>query len=350
MHRYHQHHIHEKHDERRRRHLAGHAGYQPCRSRHKHPPDFSCGKFERSEGPIRCPDRAGATTSAGIISRSLSDRTKVAKRSFTTNNSGINDDQSTLDHTDFEAYQRERRRLNQERYRKRQKQRTISLERGNRQLRDEIERLRRQRNSGISTKGTMWSIALEYFRVFRRGLHILPELPTGAQIAELDILRGALAPDLDAGTVHGFELLVRNWMAFTLYFKDVHVQLKRLERITENSLLATTTSSITVTWHSLRHLFPHLTADSTDRRKRSRWPHIADKMLGARIVMRGSVRFDWSKADNRVIRLITQADMISPLLQLLGNLEDVLHVFQDALIRPDGNLVIGEHLKQFSLY
>lgn len=40
--------------------------------------------------------------------------------------------------------------------------------------------------------------------------------------------------------------------------------------------------------------------------------------------------------------LITQADMVSPLLQLLGNLEDASLVLSNALIQPDYNLVIGD--------
>lgn len=63
-------------------------------------------------------------------------------------------------------------------------------------------------------------------------------------------------------------------------------------------------------------------------------------------MMRGSVHFDWDDLNNRVVGLVSQADMIAPLLECLGSLEDVSLVFQNALIQPDCNLVIGEHLSQ----
>ncbi|EGZ06949.1 hypothetical protein PHYSODRAFT_319586 [Phytophthora sojae] len=204
----------------------------------------------------------------------------------------------------FEAYHRERRRLNQKRYRKKQRKLAEQLEIDNQQLRNEIERLHNQRNGlscGISTKETLWSVAVEYFRVFRRGLHVpTTRLSPGDRIVELEFLRATMSQDLDAGNVRGFELLTRNWKVFTQYFKDVHVQLRRLEQTSDRSLIATTTTSITITSHSLRYMLPNLAV----------------------------------------------ADMIAPLLECLGSLEDVSLVFQNALIQPDCNLVIGEHLSQ----
>ncbi|OWZ17112.1 hypothetical protein PHMEG_0008986 [Phytophthora megakarya] len=57
--------------------------------------------------------------------------------------------------------------------------------------------------------------------------------------------------------------------------------------------------------------------------------------------MSGSVRFDWDTRYNQVVRLYTQTDMLSPILQLVSNLENTELVFSNARISPDGNLVVG---------
>ncbi|KAJ8554885.1 hypothetical protein ON010_g9598 [Phytophthora cinnamomi] len=258
-----------------------------------------------TERPMR--HSKGATTAT-------SGHTQVTKRSSTstteeqhaTEDLDDEDEQSTLRRlhdTDPEAYHRERRRRNQERYREKQRKLADDLVRGNQQLRDEIKRLEHQRNNiscGISTKETIWSVAVEYFRVFRRGLHIPKQLSPGDRIVELDFMRATMAQDLDAGTVRGFELLAKNWKVFTQYFKDVEVKLGRLDQIADRALVASTTTSFTFTTHSLRYMFPHLVGYCDGRRKRSRWPHIADKLLGHRLVVHGSVHFHWDEVNNRM--------------------------------------------------
>ncbi|KAG3143633.1 hypothetical protein PC128_g24546 [Phytophthora cactorum] len=59
---------------------------------------------------------------------------------------------------------------------------------------------------------------------------------------------------------------------------------------------------------------------------------LADKLLGQRIVARGSTRFDWGTGDDRVTSIISESDMLTPMLLILGNLEDVSKVFEKSLI------------------
>ncbi|OWZ15742.1 hypothetical protein PHMEG_00010559 [Phytophthora megakarya] len=243
-----------------------------------------------------------------------------------------------LKKNDPEAYHRERRRRNQERYRKRQRTTTTNLESDNNQLRDEIEKLERQRNTlsyGVATKETIWSVAAEYFRVFRRGL----QMPNG----ELDFLRATMTADLDAGTVIGLEALARNWRVFTEFFQGVQMQLGRLDQIAERSVVATTTLSATVSRLTLHNMFPHLVSGKKSLSS------IANRLLGHRLVIRVAVRFDWDEANNRVVSVISQGDMVTPVLQVLGCLNDVSLVFSKSRIKPDGNLVIGDYLSQYTL-
>ncbi|ETK88634.1 hypothetical protein L915_07140 [Phytophthora nicotianae] len=248
----------------------------------------------------------------------------------------------------IEEYHRQRRRRNQERYRERQRQLVVDLEARKHELQQEIGQLNRKHQVlmlGVPTKDTVWSVAVEYFRVFRCGLLIT----RGERIVGMDFLKAVMARDLDAGMVLGVDALARNWAVYTQYFRDVQIRLDRLDQVVENSLVATTTTSITITRNSLTKIFPHLMSDDFDYDKEREWSRIAGRLVNQRLVMRGSVHFNWDGTSNRVMGLITQADMVSPLLQLLGNLEDVSRVFRRARINPESNIVPGEYLDQYTL-
>ncbi|ETL95181.1 hypothetical protein L917_06979 [Phytophthora nicotianae] len=142
-----------------------------------------------------------------------------------------------------------------------------------------------------------------------------------------------MARDLDAGMVLGVDALARNWAVYTQYFRDVQIRLDRLDqKLTDQD-----------------KIFPHLMSDDFDYDKEREWSRIAGRLVNQRLVMRGSVHFNWDGTSNRVMGLITQADMVSPLLQLLGNLEDVSRVFRRARINPESNIVPGEYLDQYTL-
>ncbi|ETL87864.1 hypothetical protein L917_13020, partial [Phytophthora nicotianae] len=51
--------------------------------------------------------------------------------------------------------------------------------------------------------------------------------------------------------------------------------------------------------------------------------------------MRGSTCFEWDDSTSRMTRVVSQSDMLSPMLQLLNSVEDVSLVFEQALISPD---------------
>ncbi|KAE8979400.1 hypothetical protein PR001_g24564 [Phytophthora rubi] len=154
---------------------------------------------------------------------------------------------------------------------------------------------------------------------------------------DLERLRVVVAPDVDAGAFTGFESLVANWRTFTLLFADVQIRLEGLRQIANDSLIASTTFSFTITMQSLQKVFPHLVNDARDQKQR-----IVVQLLGQRITMTGSVRFGWDSASKRVTKLYAQADMVSPLLQLVSSPEAVSIIFRGALITPDCNLVVAK--------
>ncbi|RLN85629.1 hypothetical protein BBO99_00000423 [Phytophthora kernoviae] len=193
----------------------------------------------------------------------------------------------------------------------------------------------------MPTNETVWNVAAEYFRLFRYG-YVSPQMTvrttsddvselmnSNKSHAQLDFLQSTMASDVTDGTLCGVEQLLKNWRLLSLYHKDVRMELVRLEKApgVGESLIATTSISLTITESTLRYVYPHL----TDNRE-GEWSPLADKLLNQHIVMRGSVHFDWDRLNGWVARLESKVDILTPMIRLLGNLEDVARVFDGAFI------------------
>ncbi|EGZ29312.1 hypothetical protein PHYSODRAFT_471648 [Phytophthora sojae] len=214
-------------------------------------------------------------------------------------------------------------RPNQERYRKKQADLLPTREKDTQQLWAEIHTLRYQRlglPAGVTTKKGLWDVVADYFRQFRHGLHASANVRT----VQLDFVRTTMATDVVFNTEYGIEAMRRSW-CFLRWFDDVEVELENLQKSSKMSLNATMTTSVTITNRTLSNVFPYLKKSSS----------LACKLVGQRIVMRGSARFDWDSSTSRVTSVISQSDMLTPMLRLLGSFEDVSQVFDQALISPE---------------
>ncbi|KAL3665152.1 hypothetical protein V7S43_009781 [Phytophthora oleae] len=213
---------------------------------------------------------------------------------------------------------RERRKVIQQRHQKKKAKMVDELVEYVLKLRKEVEKLQLQYSSLRTrlAKDYVWSVASEYFRVFRNGF---PRLET-SQADAFTFLRATMASDVNIGTVSSVDALLERWRVFTHTFPDGYTQLEGLKRVSDASLVATTNTSVTLTKQALVTTFPSLREDS------ARQELIVTKLLDQRVVVRGSVRFEWDSATKRVTGLVTCMEM----LQLLGNLEDVAFVFDGA--------------------
>ncbi|KAF4030843.1 hypothetical protein GN244_ATG17350 [Phytophthora infestans] len=110
-----------------------------------------------------------------------------------------------------------------------------------------------------------------------------------------------MSPDILVDTSSGVDALLRKWNLLTQWFPDVSIQVKQLKQTAEHSIVALTTISFTITASAIR----------------------------------GSVRFDWDMKSKQVILLHHQVDMVSVLVRLLDDLEDVVLVFDGANITPE---------------
>ncbi|OWY96424.1 hypothetical protein PHMEG_00033307, partial [Phytophthora megakarya] len=66
----------------------------------------------------------------------------------------------------------------------------------------------------------------------------------------------------------------------------------------------------------------------------------AIRMLDHKLVMRGTVIFAWDNETDKVASLQFKTDMMTPLIELLGNLSSVSCAFEKACVTPDCNFVL----------
>eukprot|EP00644_Phytophthora_capsici_P015706 jgi/Phyca11/121681/e_gw1.44.87.1 len=238
---------------------------------------------------------------------------------------------------------RERCRTNQARYRKKQQKYLTDLEAEVERLRDEIQKLEKQRqviSFDVPTKESVWNIAAEYFRLFRHG-YIAPMASSGDGVTrptnvQLEFLRATMAIDVVDGSECGVEAHLNNWRLFSLYHGDVQLQLERLEKGPGHSVVATMKTGITITENTLRNLYLHLLVNESDDDK---WSPLAYRLLNQRIEINGSIRFVWDPSSGRVTSLQSTMDLLTPILRLVGSVDDVARVFDGAFITLDGKLL-----------
>uniref|UniRef100_H3GX48 BZIP domain-containing protein n=1 Tax=Phytophthora ramorum TaxID=164328 RepID=H3GX48_PHYRM len=210
------------------------------------------------------------------------------------------------------ARQREKRRLRQIRYRKKKYAVLTHLEEDTQQLREEVQSLEQRRrdiSASLPIWKSVWDIALRYFEIFRFGLQgssLQSQSSTTSSSSQLDFVLTTLAPDVEHNAGRGVETMMRSWWCLSHWFGRFDLELEGLMKGNNSSLDATTTTSVTITEQTLRK----------------------------RIVMRGSVHFQLDNANGRVTSVTAQSDMLTPMLRLLGDLEDVSCVFEKALISP----------------
>ncbi|OWY98829.1 hypothetical protein PHMEG_00030300 [Phytophthora megakarya] len=217
---------------------------------------------------------------------------------------------------------RELRRQRQIRYRKKKDDYANTLEEETHHLRAEIKKFEQRRHSvanAIPAKESIWSVATEYFRLFRFGYYA----SSASGNAQEDFVRANMAADAVFNGENGPQAILNNWKFISQWFDDVEFELEGLNKGGFNTLVATTTTSVTITERTLQYAFRCDTVDESTL-----------VLQGQRIVMHGLTRFSWDPASNCVSSVIAQSDMLTPILQLLGSLEDVSCMFENALVSP----------------
>ncbi|OWZ22737.1 hypothetical protein PHMEG_0002503 [Phytophthora megakarya] len=242
---------------------------------------------------------------------------------------------------------RERNRLHQARYKRNQDAHMAAMEDNIRQLHGEIRKLQLQRQLLLLSPSKMnsWSVVAEYFRLFRFGvnptasetrLHASVEnvYPIDRQV-QRNFLLATMMPDVTDGIVVGVDAIMMNWEYVTQRLPGLQIEVTCLENGPKGSIVATTQHTLTFSKMMLHHIFPHLS------RAEKKSSDIADKLLGHQILIRSTVHFEWDSENCRVSSFETKADMVTPVLRLVGNLDDVSHIFSKACLTPEFGFVRG---------
>ncbi|KAF1775791.1 hypothetical protein GQ600_9741 [Phytophthora cactorum] len=178
---------------------------------------------------------------------------------------------------------RRRNRMHQAKHKMKQQKKVLDLEIGIRQLRDEIQQLKLQkevvssrrvtnRQSGVSQPSTFVSSGTGtrpygHIESFHHGI-----------------------PD---GIASGLPSLLENWRQLSTYHENMEIDLVRLDVGPDDNLIATVRSATTMSEKALRHGFPHLFENG-------QWTRLGARLLGQRIVMNGAVSFVWDAEKDRV--------------------------------------------------
>ncbi|KAF4135515.1 hypothetical protein GN958_ATG08664 [Phytophthora infestans] len=154
-------------------------------------------------------------------------------------------------------HRRKRIRLTQARYRQKLHDKPKQLKIVIQQLKEQTQHLQYEHNhllSGASSQPSVWLAAVEYFRIFRRCCNA----PRGTNIVDMDTLKTLIASDVAFCGGIGLDALLQHWWVLTQYFPDVDIKLNNLQQITDDSVLATTTTTFTISSASMANAFPHL--------------------------------------------------------------------------------------------
>ncbi|OWY92701.1 hypothetical protein PHMEG_00038185, partial [Phytophthora megakarya] len=155
----------------------------------------------------------------------------------------------------------------------------------------------------------------------------------------LRFLQESMTSDVTDGYLRGSSALFQSWVVFSSYFDDIQVDLQSMEQRTKNSLLATTCTSFMISANTLRLVFPHMNSDGHGGVTGGTWSPLAKRLEGQRIVVNGTVRFDWDSVNRRVTRIMSTSDMITAMLQVVDSLDGVSYIFNGARVTPDCRLV-----------
>lgn len=134
---------------------------------------------------------------------------------------------------------REARRQNQRRYRQKQHDHMVALEQETSKLQLQIKQLGQQRRivTPVVPGGDacVWSVAVEYFRLFQLGLREQPASsgPVHARdlsSAQLSFLRSRLAQDAILNEGRGVDVAIYSWRRASFWFQDFRLELEDLHK------------------------------------------------------------------------------------------------------------------------
>ncbi|KAL8009172.1 hypothetical protein Plhal703r1_c01g0001401 [Plasmopara halstedii] len=263
--------------------------------------------------------------------------------------SALNSSPSKLTETDkrkredaHKFRRREQCRANQARYRHKQKNAQLQLEKSTEELHKDLETLKRRYRDLSSRERIIqspWSIVADVFRLldicFRSSWRMTStkEMKFHTETRELlTILERSFASNVAMGELQGVDAMMEQLLLYSQIFQTSWLQLQRIERVAPGVMAARATINLTLTEFTLRHAFPHLEESTSQETDGS---SLFLRLLDQQLECRCSLTFFFDEESDRVVRLAASVDLMTPLLQVLGTLEDVKTVLEHARISEE---------------
>ncbi|KAL4160849.1 hypothetical protein PRNP1_001407 [Phytophthora ramorum] len=226
-----------------------------------------------------------------------------------------------------EVSRQEQCKLNQARYRSRQRVLQQQLEENVKQLRSEVDHLKREYGCirpDRKSKPSPWAVVAEVFRLLEdsiwrtMGADSVNYADTQKNFA---FLQESFSPDAAVGDLSGVDVL-EELRRFPMNFGSPQLQLQRIDSVAPGVLTATARLSATVTELTFRNVFPSLVKEmrrgSDDERMALR-----ERLSNQRLECSCTVNFLFDEETGRVERVEPNVDFTVPLSEVLGNLENV---------------------------
>ncbi|OWZ12169.1 hypothetical protein PHMEG_00014707 [Phytophthora megakarya] len=222
----------------------------------------------------------------------------------------------------------EQRQKARQRYRDKKIHLKLILQKEIRNLHNEVQALKKRTRKkaievAVRSSNTVWNAAVRYFNVFQHCLRLpIRSNISGTQFDSLlNFVRETTAPDVLSSEGYGPEALVRSLNVWQK-FDGVNMELE--EMISANVVVATTKTTATITEQTLKDVFPYLVVARAGGSTLS----LVEQLCGQQIILLGSTRFVWDRESDRLASIISESDMLTPMLYLLGILEDASLVFE----------------------
>ncbi|KAL3659166.1 hypothetical protein V7S43_015745 [Phytophthora oleae] len=227
---------------------------------------------------------------------------------------------------------RVRRRRTQQRYRKKQQDKAISLEGEVLQLREKVKQRQTERQSFPST--VPLKVVVEYFRLFNSGFNPIAPVSELCSVesgfhhdpayVQTQFFQTVMMPNVLCNAGYGVETALEDWRLVSAHHEKLSYNLDRVERRPGRSVVAYMTGITTITEKMLLMAF-------SDLSEGSKWTPLAAKLLGRRLEVPNEIFFHFDDSNSRVVSARYIADMLTPLLKLLESVEEAAIVLNSAL-------------------
>ncbi|OWZ23483.1 hypothetical protein PHMEG_0001613 [Phytophthora megakarya] len=208
-----------------------------------------------------------------------------------------------------------------------QRNQTNALEKRVQQLQHYIPVLELQRTQLIYDESQdMWAVVVEYCEKFRYGV----KSEDGHQYSDqLEFLRSSMVQDVALGEHCGVQELMDWWRRYSSVFKDLQLQPKCMQRVSEGFMRVSAILSVTVSVFTLEKVFPNLKTVS-----------LLSKLLGRRLRLPCCLWFEWDASSSRVVRVEMTVNYVTAMMKVFGNLSVVASVLAHAHITRYGGVQV----------